>query len=98
MANTKDASSIKSPKKGWFEIEITLAKDNEPVDVFVGGCPEGDFLIKRGERVVVPPSVMHRLDCAVVGTDEVVTDARGEQVGTKTVDRRRFPYTVLQAF
>lgn len=91
------AAERRKPKAGWYEIEVSLARDNEPTEVFVGGCPEGDFLIKRGERVVVPPTVLHRLDCAVVGVDEPTFDERGNAVGNRTIDRRRFPYTVHRA-
>jgi|GEM_PF-5373720 len=81
-------------KKGWFTINISLGNDNEERHVFMGGCEEGDFRIQRGRDVDVPKSVLTRLDAAVIGVDEVDEFDRNKTV---TIDRKRFPYTVIAA-
>lgn len=97
-AAARTRSAKLGPKPGWLEIEINLANDGLPVEVFIGGCEEGDFLIKRGEKVVVPPSVKERLDLAVIGVDEGIAGAEGDDFKVVTRQRQRFAYTVHRVF
>lgn len=76
----------------YFEIEIQLAEDKEPPKIFIGGCEEGDFLITRGRKVVVPESVINRLNDAVVGVSETNPD---DPTKNTIVDRKRFAFSVL---
>ncbi len=94
MSDIRKPPSEAARKKGWFTINISLGNDNEPRRIFVGGCEEGDFEIERGQNVDVPRSVLNRLDDAVLGVDEI---DRHDQSKTITVDRKRFPYTVIAA-
>lgn len=87
MAEAKAAAK----RETRYEITITLANDNEPKDIFIGGCEEGDFLITRGKKVIVPRSVLQRLDDAVMGVSEVDPE---DPTRTVTVDRRRFNYHI----
>jgi hypothetical protein len=78
---------------GRVTIEISLSNDGEAAEVFVGGCPEGDFRIKRGVPVRVPQSVLDRLDMAILGVPEVDPD---DPTKTRFIERKRFAYTILQ--
>ncbi len=81
-------------KRGWFTINISLGNDGEDARVFVGGCEEGDFLIRRGENVDVPKAVLARLDDAVMMVD---TQDPNDPSKTMVVPRKRFPYTIVAA-
>lgn len=73
-----------------FEIEVSLANDGEPRDIFVGADGR-DFLIRRGEKVVVPERVLSVLKDAVKGVSEVDPQDDTKSV---TVMRQRYSYTV----
>lgn len=89
MAQTQAATS--SNKKGWFEIEIQLANDPDDTHVFVGGDETGDFRIRRGEKVIVPPGVVERLNNATQG---VAQKDPNNPDSVMLVERKRFAYTV----
>lgn len=91
-AAKKAASKARAPTD-WYIINIALADDNEPERVFVGGCLEGDFHIKRGEDVAVPEGVIERLQHAVRGVAE--KDESSES-GVRIVQRLRFSYTIIE--
>lgn len=93
MADEKKPA--KAPRKGWYEINVSLGNDGEDKHVFVGGCEEGDFRIRRGENVIVPKSVLNRLDDAVQFVDEVDDRDPNKVI---TVPRKRFPYTIVAAY
>lgn len=88
---TQVAAADSRSKKGWMEIEIQLGSDNEDTHVFIGGSDEGDMRIKRGVKVIVPPSVVERLDLAVKGTFEPDPNDSEKHI---VVDRKRFAYSV----
>ena len=73
-----------------FEIEVSLANDGEPRDIFIGADGR-DFMIRRGEKVVVPERVLAVLKDAVKGVSEVDPQDDTKSV---TVMRQRFSYTV----
>lgn len=85
--------ALEKTRASRFEITVTLGNDQEPRDIFVGGCEEGDFQITRGKPVIVPRSVLERLDLAVTG---VPTPDPTDPTGTRVIfeDRKRFPYTL----
>lgn len=72
-------------------INISLGNDGEPRDVFIG-ANGSDFRITRGKNVKVPLSVLEVLDNAVKGVQEPSDEDPDKMV---TVDRKRFPYTVV---
>lgn len=86
---TAVAEKAKAKKK--FIINVSLGNDNEPRKVFVGANGE-DFLITRGKDVAVPKEVLEVLDNAVVGVAEVDPE---NPTKTITVERKRFPYSVV---
>lgn len=92
MSADLSARPSKPKKEERFIINVTLANDGEPRDIFVGGCEEGDFLITRGKDVTVPRSVLNRLDDAVGGYAEVNPEDNTNTVNTA---RRRFPYSIV---
>ena len=81
-------------KPARYTINISLGNDGDEPYVFVGGCDEGDFRIKRGENVSVPRSVVERLENAVIGVPE--RDASAPD-GVRFVQRLRYPFTVVAA-
>lgn len=73
-----------------FEIEVALANDGEPREIFIGA--DGiDFKLRRGEKVIVPERVLGILKDAVKGVSEVDPEDDTKSV---TVWRQRFSYTV----
>lgn len=90
---TAEAKRRKENPVPWFEIEVSLGNDNEPRDIYVGGMEEGDMRITRGKAVIVPLTVLQRLDDAVLGVSEPDEKDETKQV---IVARKRFPYTVLR--
>ena len=87
MATAPDKAA---PKR--IIINVALGNDNEPRDIFVGGCDEGDFLITRGKDVTVPRAVLERLDHAIVGVAEVDPDNPEK---TRVIERKRFAYSIV---
>jgi len=77
----------------WYEIEIQNGVDIEATKLFIGGQEEGDVLITRGRKVVVPQTVIERLDDAVVGVAEADEEDPTKQ---RIVERRRFGYSILK--
>ncbi len=96
MANPNPANPppASAPRHDRYVINIALGNDNEPQKVFVGGCPEGDFYIERGKDVLVPRSVLTRLDDAVVGIPE--PDPSDPDGRMRITERKRFPYTLVR--
>lgn len=97
-APTAAEKKLASPRAPWrkrkrFLIEIMYAKDGEPRDIFVGGMAEGDMYITRGKPVVVPPSVITRLEDAVMGVPEVDPDDPDK---VNVVERQRFSFSILR--
>jgi hypothetical protein len=92
MTEVRKAPPDAARKKGWYTINVSLGNDNEDKYVFVGGCEEGDFRIMRGKNVDVPKSVLSRLDDAVLGVAE---QDESDQNKINTVERKRFPYTIV---
>lgn len=90
MAETKTAPAS---QKGMFKINVAFANDGEPKDIFVGADGK-DFRIRRGEDVIVPKTVLHVLDLAIKGVDEMDPN---DDTKTVTVERRRFAYTIVEA-
>ena len=88
---------IKAPKsnpdKGKFKINVTFANDGEPREIFVG-ADGADFRIRRGEDVIVPRTVLHALDLAIKGVDEVDPN---DDTKTIVVQRKRFAYSIIEA-
>jgi len=69
-----------------------VLEDNEqipPTGQFIGADGKG-FMIRPGEPVDVPDSVLNVLDTAVASTP--ITDANGTVLGYR--DRLRFPYRI----
>lgn len=81
-----------SKAKTRYTINISLGNDGDEPYVFVGGCDEGDFRIKRGENVTVPRSVVERLENAVIGVPEKDPTAPD---GVRFVQRKRYPFTIV---
>lgn len=81
-----------TPAADRYLINIALGNDGEPKRIFIGGCEEGDFLIERGKDVLVPRSVLTRLDDAIIGVPE--PDPADPENNMIAVDRQRFPYTI----
>lgn len=75
-----------------YVINVALGNDGEPRDIFVGANGD-DYLITRGKDVTVPRGVLEVLDHAIIGVPEVDGN---DPTKTVTVDRKRFPYTVVQ--
>jgi len=73
-----------------FEIMVSLANDGEPRDIFVGADGR-DFMIRRGEKVIVPERVLSVLNDAVKGVSEVDPQDDTKSV---TVMRQRYSYTI----
>lgn len=88
--------SEKAPKaeaEQKFIINVSMGNDGEPGKIFVGDG-KTDYLIQRGKDVVVPKSVLHVLDNAIIGVTEVDPEDNTKSI---TVDRKRFPYTIVGA-
>lgn len=76
-----------------FIINVALADDNEPRQIFIGANGQ-DYLITRGKEVEVPVSVLGILDNAIKGVPEADPV---DPEKTAWVNRQRFPYTVVRA-
>ncbi|MEY4415331.1 MAG: hypothetical protein RIQ53_2624 [Pseudomonadota bacterium] len=94
MSRLATRQRVEAPKgrPGWYIIEVQLAKDGEPRDLFFGGADEGDFVVRRGEQMAVPESIVERLRLAVAGVSEVDPE---DPEKTITVMRQRFAFSVL---
>jgi hypothetical protein len=73
-----------------FEIEVALANDGEPRDIFVGADGR-NFMLRRGAKVIVPEGVISVLKDAVKGVAEVDPNDDTKSI---TVQRQRFSYTI----
>lgn len=90
MAETKAAPAS---QKGMFKINIQFANDGEPRDIFVGADGR-DFRIRRGEDVIVPKEVLHVLDLAIKGVDEIDPN---DDTKTIVIQRKRYSYNIVEA-
>ena len=93
IARTAARTETPKGKPGWIMIDVPLAKDGQPRDLFLGGADEGDFVLRRGDGPQpVPPSIVERLRLAVEGVSEV--DPENPEA-TVTVMRQRFSFSIL---
>lgn len=90
MNEAIEAKAKPKVKERMFEITVALSNDGEPVSQFVGADGR-DFLIKRGQKVIVPERVLSVLNDAVKGVDEVDPN---DPEKVQTVMRQRFAYTI----
>jgi hypothetical protein len=74
-----------------YIINVSLGNDNEPVDQYINANGY-EINIQRGKNITVPKTVLDVLDAAIVG---VTQQDPSDPMKTITVDRKRFPYTVV---
>lgn len=89
---TKSASATKSTVEKRTRIVLEDNDQISPNGQFFGADGKG-FMIKPGEEVDVPDSILNILDTAVMSVP--VTDGSSSVVGYR--DRLRFPYRVITA-
>ncbi len=90
-----DVSNIDTPAVDSARRTRIILEDNEqigPSGQYFGADGKG-YMIRPGEEVEVPDSILDILDCAVMSVP--ITDGSQSVIGYR--DRLRFPYRVITA-